>query len=106
MRRHIYATAALCLLGTLWYVSWVAVAPGPVAIGYLFMPLSMVTAGLAVRALRRAVPLAPAGRRFWLLMEICCYLQTAGFTLLVVDAVRFAPEMPAMPPAGAVLIAA
>ncbi|GAA4966742.1 putative bifunctional diguanylate cyclase/phosphodiesterase [Actinoplanes utahensis] len=104
MRRHTVATAAICLLGTLWYLCWVAFTPGPVAVGYLFMPLSMGIAGLAARSLRRAVPPAPAGRRFWVLLEICCYLFAAGFTLLAVAAVRTAPEMPAMPPAGAALI--
>ncbi|MDI6101110.1 bifunctional diguanylate cyclase/phosphodiesterase [Actinoplanes sp. NEAU-A12] len=104
MRRYTYATAVICLLGILWYLAWVTVSPGTVAIGYLFMPLSMGTAGLAVHALRRAVALEPAGRRFWLLLEICCYLFTAGFGLLAVDAFRAAPELTAMPPAGAALI--
>ncbi|BEL02238.1 bifunctional diguanylate cyclase/phosphodiesterase [Actinoplanes sichuanensis] len=106
MRRYVVTTALICVLGTLWYVLWLAAAPGTVAIGYLFMPLAMTVGGLAVRALRRAVPLAPAGRRFWLLLEICCYLFAAGFVLLVVDAFRTAPELPSMPPAGAALIGA
>ena len=106
MRRHVVATAVICLLGTLWYLCWVAFRPGPVAVGYLFMPLSMATAGLAVRTLRRSVPMVAAGRRYWMLLETCCYLFAAGFTVLAADAVRIAPEMPAMPPAGAALIGA
>jgi diguanylate cyclase (GGDEF)-like protein len=104
MRRHVIAAALICLLGTLWYGLWIVASPGTVAIGYLFMPIAMATGGLAVRALRRAVPMAPAGRRFWLLLETCCYLFAAGFLLLLVDAFRTAPELPDMPPAGAALI--
>ncbi|MEV6300286.1 bifunctional diguanylate cyclase/phosphodiesterase [Actinoplanes sp. NPDC051861] len=106
-RRFVISAGIVVLLGTLWYLLWVATGGshmGPVAIGYLFMPVAMGIGGLAVRALRRAVPLAPAGRRFWLLLEACCYLFSSGFTLLAVDAFRFGPELPDMPPAGAVLI--
>ena len=105
MRRYVLTTAAVCVLGTLWYVCWIVAAPGTIALGYVFFPLSMAIAGMSVRALRRAVPLAPAGRRFWLLLEICCHLFAAGFTVLAADAFRLAPEQPAMPPAAAALIA-
>ncbi|MEV0899851.1 hypothetical protein [Actinoplanes sp. NPDC049802] len=91
------ATALTGLLGVLWYVAWTVAAPGPVALGYLFMPVSMALGGLSVRSLRRATTMPPAGRRFWLLLEICCHLFAAGFTLLAVAAVRTGPELPAMP---------
>jgi diguanylate cyclase (GGDEF)-like protein len=104
MRRYVITTALICLLGTVWFGLWTAVSPGTVAIGYVFMPVAMGVGGLSVRALLRAVPLAPAGRRFWLLLELCCYLFAAGFSVLAVDAFRMAPELPAMPPAGAALI--
>jgi diguanylate cyclase (GGDEF)-like protein len=106
MRRYVVTAALICLAGTLWYGLWLAVAPGTVALGYLFMPASMGLGGLAVHALRRAAPMAPAGRRFWLLLELCCYLFAAGFGVLLVDAFRTAPELPAMPPVGAALIGA
>jgi diguanylate cyclase (GGDEF)-like protein len=106
MRRYVVTNALICLAGTVWYLLWLTAAPGPLVLGYLFMPAAMGVGGLAVHALRRAVPLAPAGRRFWLLLEICCYLFAAGFGVLAVDAVRTAPELPAMPPLGAALIGA
>ncbi|WP_433790429.1 putative bifunctional diguanylate cyclase/phosphodiesterase [Actinoplanes sp. CA-252034] len=106
MRRHVVSAALLCLLGTLWFLLWTAMAPGTVAIGYLFMPLSMSVGGLAVHTLLRSASLAPSGRRFWLLLEICCFLFAAGFSVLAFDAFRQAPELPAMPPLGAALIGA
>ncbi|MBG0562931.1 putative bifunctional diguanylate cyclase/phosphodiesterase [Actinoplanes aureus] len=102
--RYVVTTATIVVLGVLWYACWFLTGAGPVAAGFLFMPLVMAVGGLAIRAMRRAVPLAPAGRRFWLPVEICCYLFAAGFTLLAVEAFRVGPELPAMPPAGAVLI--
>ncbi|SFE77801.1 diguanylate cyclase (GGDEF) domain-containing protein [Actinoplanes philippinensis] len=106
MRRHVVSAGLICLLGTVWFILWTAFRPGPVAIGYVFMPLSMAVGGLAAHSLRRRMTPAPAGRRFWLLLEICCYLFAAGFGVLLADAVRTAPELPAMPPLGAGLIGA
>ncbi|MBW6439686.1 bifunctional diguanylate cyclase/phosphodiesterase [Actinoplanes hulinensis] len=104
MRRHVTAAGITCLLGVLWYLAWGTAGRGTPAVGYLFMPVSMAFGGLAVRSLLRTVPMAPAGRRFWRLLELCCHLFAAGFTLQAVDAFRAAPELPAMPVAGAVLI--
>ncbi|MFC7530653.1 putative bifunctional diguanylate cyclase/phosphodiesterase [Actinoplanes sp. GCM10030250] len=106
-RRFVLTAATIVLLGVLWYLAWVltgGTGMGTMAVGYLFMPAVMTVGAMAVRSMRRAVPLVRAGRRFWLLLEACCYLFSAGFTLLAVDAFRFAPVAPSMPPAGAVLI--
>ncbi|SDS13645.1 putative bifunctional diguanylate cyclase/phosphodiesterase [Actinoplanes derwentensis] len=104
MRGWTAAAGAVCLLGTLWYLSWMVASPGTVAVGYLFMPVTMTIGALSVRRLRRSIPMEPPGRRFWLLLEICCLLFAAGFALLAVAAFRAAPELAAMPPAGAALI--
>jgi diguanylate cyclase (GGDEF)-like protein len=106
-RRYVVVTAGIVLLGTIWYLLRVATGGagmGPFGIGHLAMPAVMAVAGRSVRSMRRAVPLAPAGRRFWLPLEACCYLLTAGFALLAVEAFRYPPEVLRMPTAGAVLI--
>ncbi|WP_328477092.1 bifunctional diguanylate cyclase/phosphodiesterase [Actinoplanes sp. NBC_00393] len=102
--RYVAAATTIVLLSAIWYVWWVLTGAGPVAIGFLFMPLVMAVGGLAIRDLRRSVPLAPAGRRFWRPVEICAYLFAAGFALLAAEAFRIGPELPSMPPAAAALI--
>ncbi|MBO3741546.1 putative bifunctional diguanylate cyclase/phosphodiesterase [Actinoplanes flavus] len=104
MRRYVIATGLTSLLGVLWYAAWVVSSPGTPAIGYLFVPLAMTLGGLSVRSLRRTVPMAPAGRRFWLLLQISCFLFVAGFGLQTVAGFWTAPELPTMPVAGAALI--
>ncbi|GGN81902.1 hypothetical protein GCM10010112_58890 [Actinoplanes lobatus] len=104
MRRYVFATGLTCLLGILWYVAWEVSSPGTLAIGYLFLPVSMTLGGLSVRSLRRAVPMAPAGRRFWLLLQISSSLFVAGFALQAVAGFWTAPVLPTMPVAGAALI--
>ncbi|GAA1634250.1 putative bifunctional diguanylate cyclase/phosphodiesterase [Actinoplanes couchii] len=106
MRGRPVAAGVVCLLGALWYLSWMIASPGTVAAGYLFMPVSMACAGLAVGRMRRGTPLVPAARRFWLLLEIGCHLLTAGYVVLAFAAFRDAPELATMPAASAALIGA
>ncbi|HWS31817.1 MAG TPA: bifunctional diguanylate cyclase/phosphodiesterase [Actinoplanes sp.] len=106
MRRWTVASGTVCLLGILWYLTWTAVAAGTVAAGYLFMPVSMLIAGLTVHRMRRGTPLAAPARRFWLLLEAGCHLIAAGYVVLAGAAFRDAPELATMPPAAAALIGA
>lgn len=102
--RYAALTGAITLVGTLWYVLWCTVGAGPVAICYLFVPIGMAAAVLSLRALRRDVPLAPAGRRFWLLMEAGCALLVVGYAWLAVAGFSALPGLPAMPLQAATLI--
>jgi diguanylate cyclase (GGDEF)-like protein len=103
--RHLTVTGVLAVLSIAWYVWWTATGIGPIAVGYLFMPISSGVAVLALRALRRDTAPAPVGRRFWRGQEISCLLVGIGFALLAGAAVGSA-EPPSMPVLGAVFAGA
>ncbi|WIM93926.1 bifunctional diguanylate cyclase/phosphodiesterase [Actinoplanes oblitus] len=102
--RHAAVTGATALLGVLWFAGWSITRIGPATVCYVFMPVGLLAAGLALRALRRDVRPAPAGRRFWLLLETAGWLMAAGYAWLGLAGVAAYPAMPAMPVGASVLI--
>ncbi|GIE87673.1 putative bifunctional diguanylate cyclase/phosphodiesterase [Actinoplanes regularis] len=104
--RHAVVTGTLVLLSALWLVLWATTGLGPIAVGYVFMPLATGVAALSVRALRRETSLTPVGLRFWRAIEVGCLLGTIGFALLAWAALTPTPDMPSMPTAGAMFTCA
>ncbi|WP_430784256.1 putative bifunctional diguanylate cyclase/phosphodiesterase [Actinoplanes sp. G11-F43] len=106
MNRWTTAATTVLGLGVLWYAVWTLTGFGSIAVGYLVMPVMMLIAGLSVRSMRRSVGLAPAGRRFWLMIEVTCHLFGMGYAIMVPAAFRTAPELPAVPVVTAVVVGA
>ncbi|MGX6607181.1 putative bifunctional diguanylate cyclase/phosphodiesterase [Micromonosporaceae bacterium Da 78-11] len=69
-RRYVLATAGLAALSALWYVVFLATGAGPEILGHLAPPLGSLVGTAAVVALLRKVPMAPAARRFWILILV------------------------------------
>src|SRR5262245_19486272 len=86
--RHVLATAALVLLGAIWYVLFRFDVVGPAWPVYCLLPLSGTVATYATGRMMHRVRPAPDVRRFWARIAIACASVATGYTLLAVDVSR------------------
>ncbi len=102
-RRFVFATAGLAALSTLWYAVYATTGAGPAIVGSFAAPLGSAVGAAAVCALLRAVPMAPAARRFWILVLVLELAMTAGRLINLSARVRDYPD-PAPPSALATIL--
>ncbi|MET0493638.1 MAG: GGDEF domain-containing protein, partial [Actinoplanes sp.] len=97
--RYVWATVALAVASSLWYVLFVTVGGGPVALSYVAMPVGIGVAAFAAWRLYRLVRADPVARRFWRGILLGAFLLTVGYVLMGINAARFSvgdmtPDMP------------
>ncbi|HLL65479.1 MAG TPA: bifunctional diguanylate cyclase/phosphodiesterase [Micromonosporaceae bacterium] len=84
-RGTVWITTGLAALSAAWYAQAEPVGAGAAAIGYAVAALSGIIACVAVHRLRPAVPLHPAGRRFWLGLLIAIGSVSIGYLVLAAE---------------------
>ncbi|MFC7272401.1 putative bifunctional diguanylate cyclase/phosphodiesterase [Paractinoplanes rhizophilus] len=95
-RRYVQATAAVAGLSALWYLGHLTLG-GPSVLAYLGGPLASGLGAVAVFALLRTVPMAPAARRFWWLIFTLEAGVALGRAIQAGYAFAAYPEPPAPP---------
>ncbi|MEV6637537.1 EAL domain-containing protein [Actinoplanes sp. NPDC051470] len=86
--RHVVATAALVLAGSVWYVLFRLDLVGPAWPVYWLLPLSGTIAVYGMVRLVQVMPLVPEVRRFWGRVAIAGASIATGYTLLALDVTR------------------
>jgi diguanylate cyclase len=86
--RHVLATAALVIAGSIWYVLYAFGVAGPFWPVYWLLPIGGAIAVYGIVRLINAVPLLPVVRRFWGRIAVAGASIVTGYTLLAIDVMR------------------
>ncbi|MEV4702059.1 EAL domain-containing protein [Actinoplanes sp. NPDC049316] len=97
--RWVWITLGLVVVSSLWYLLWVTVGAGPVAIAYVAVPLGGMAAVAALYDLWRVVRGNRVARQFWGCLLAGAASMTVGYVLMAVNAFRYSvgdytPSMP------------
>ncbi|GGQ81620.1 putative bifunctional diguanylate cyclase/phosphodiesterase [Couchioplanes azureus] len=84
--RYVWIVAGLVLASWVWFAVWRTSGAGPVAIGYLGVPLGGMVALVALCRLWRVVRDDPHARRFCRMLLIGAVFMTVGYLLMAVNA--------------------
>ncbi|WP_433360805.1 putative bifunctional diguanylate cyclase/phosphodiesterase [Actinoplanes sp. CA-142083] len=95
-RRYVLATAAVAGLSALWYLGYLTFG-GPSVLAYVGGPLASALGAVAIFALLRTVPMAPAARRFWWLILVLEVSVAVGRAIQAGYAFAAYPAAPAPP---------
>src|SRR5689334_3170786 len=97
-RRFVLTTGGVAVVSALWYVLHAITGLGPPVLAVMASPIGSAIGAVAVVALFRAVPMAPAARRFWLLVLALEILVTAGRLINVAAQLQVYPDIVRIPP--------
>ncbi|MET0418392.1 MAG: diguanylate cyclase, partial [Actinoplanes sp.] len=103
-RRYVTVTAGLAVLSALWFIGYAVTGAGPAILGTVAAPIGSAIAAAAVLALLRAVPMAPAARRFWILVLVLEAGVTAARLIGLAAALRAYPETAPPHPIGGLCV--
>ncbi|MEV6599630.1 EAL domain-containing protein [Actinoplanes sp. NPDC051346] len=87
--RYVWTVAGLVLASWVWFAVWRTFGVGPVAFGYVAVPLGGAVSVVALCRLWRAVRDDPHARRFCGVLLIGACFMTIGFLLMAVNAFRY-----------------